>query len=217
MSDNVNQPDGNTDAPRDEYVPKSKFEEAVATRQKAKDKAGKLEEERDALQAQLNAILSEQAAAKAEAEEAKKRAEGRFDELLAEKSTEFQSQLSEKDQALQAALAQVETFQRNDRMGKFQSAIASKVDVDPAILRGLLREAEASHGMDIAPDNFSDDTVADAIKRLRGMSEAAFQTKPMGVKPGSANQSTQLSDLERAVNALNAFKPSRSIQSLLGK
>ena len=200
-------PDTNSETPQEPLIPKSEALKAFEARDKAKAEARKKDEEL----ANVHAQLAQYEAKEKAAEEERKRAEGKFDELLAEKEKSFSQLLAEKEEALTAFQKKEAQRQRDGRTGQLKSAILAKAQIDPVILSGLLREAEAG-GMDIAPESLTDDLIADAIKTLRGMSEAAFSTKPLGVLPGSANKPGAMTDKQKVAEMLNRHSRARQRQ-----
>lgn len=182
---------------RDDYVPRSQFLDAVSTRDKAKEKLRQKDETISEMQERLAAYEAKEA----EAEEARQRKAGEFDQLKAKIEADAAKRMKDKDKRI-AELERAEAARvRQDRISKFERAIVGKAKVDPTVLSGLLLKAEHDGVMDIAPESFDDDSVADAISKLRGMSEAAFYVNAMGVPPSSS--ATPGSRQQQAAEILN--------------
>lgn len=111
----------------------------------------------------------------------KAKAEGRLDDVLKQKDSRIEA-LEAKKRELEEAIA---TRTKKDRGQTFAEAVAKKAGLgNLTVVRGLLREAADARELDTAPEEVTDDSVAEATKAIRELAPEMFTPKARGGSRG---------------------------------
>lgn len=163
------------DADKDDLVPKSAFEQAIADRQKAKERARAAE-----------AKVAEYEAAQKEARQAALREAENFAEL----EKELRAELEQKDAAVaekEQTIAQVHKQYRQEHM---LTALTEKTGQPRYVVGGLLAMAERE-GLDVAPENVDDKTVDSLVRHFKKNAPELFKVESRGGSPGIPGDNPQ--------------------------
>lgn len=166
----------------EEMVPKRHLDDIHQQRKKLKEKI----REKDA-------IISGYEAKKAEAEEAAIRAQGENEKIIAAR-----------DEELAGVRAELEQMKWGQRFSATTSAVANASGQDADVVKGLLLLEKQERGTDVAPEELSDDGVAEFVDMLRKRAPSLFQTQGVGGTPGAATGDGGVSETQQRAHRMGA-------------
>lgn len=163
-------------------VPKRHLDDIARQRKELKEKI----KERDAK-------IAGYEAKKAEAEEAAIRAQGENEKIIAAR-----------DEELAGVRAELEQMKWGQRFSVTTNAVAAASGQDADVVKGLLLLEKQERGTDVAPEELSDDGVAEFVDMLRKRAPSLFQTQGVGGTPGAATGDGGTSETQQRAQRMGA-------------
>lgn len=161
----------------------------IEARDKAKKKAREIEAENEALKAKLEESEAAKEAAEGDVLKQLERAEKKIEKLT--------GKIGEYQQA-------EETRTKEGRLASFVEAVAKKAGgANPTLVEGMLRSLQAKKGLDIHPEEVTDDLASETFDILKSELPDTFAPKSGGPAP-APGLSRKLPPQELSGDALDA-------------